>query len=370
MSLPEETMDGWYYKILQGVQLSSKKFENASQFKISATMISMFKSSRTIILVFQHGIYLNLTNTYVSGFNKHSDDTANLLFAVADRSTSCERRGSWIVTEICKLRCLRTSPNNGYKRCINIWKLCTRPVLAGIVEMPVTQKVQLENTSGTKNSRLDKTCSGALEDTWFDENIWKQRIWEAEWKIDVVQQDYAGLSFKNRAITWTHKCNQICTQCKAETSQLQKSALAFSFRLTVCPAAFRAAAASCRDLINGIVRCFLYLVTLHKKNTLAKFQAVGSRIWWYDTCFILFWSHESHESHDICQLYISAVDILSGSVLSKLREGHRPQTLRVQQHSAEQRVTRHGTSEHSTVQLARCNWGLLIQFWYTWGILF
>ena len=247
-------------------------------------------------------------------------------------------------------------PNNGYKRCTNIWKLCTRPVLAGIVEMPVTQKVQLENTSGTKNSRLDKTCSGALEDTWFDENIWKQRIWEAEWKIDVVQQDYAGLSFKNRAITWTHKCNQICTQCKAETSQLQKSALAFSFRLTVCPAAFRAAAASCRDSINGIVLCFLYPVTLHKKNTLAKFQAVGSRIWWYDTCFILFWSHESHESHDICQLYISAVDILSGSVLSKLREGHRPQTLRVQQHSAEQRVTRHGTSEHSTVQLARCNW--------------
>ena len=130
--------------------MSSKKFENASQFKISPSMISMFKPSRTIILVFQHGIYLNLTNTYVSGFNKHSDDTANLLFAVADRSTSCERRGSWIVTEICKLRCLRTSPNNGYKRCTNIWKLCTRPVLAGIVEMPVTQKVQLENTPGTK----------------------------------------------------------------------------------------------------------------------------------------------------------------------------------------------------------------------------
>lgn len=193
--------------------------------------------------------------------------------------------------------------------------------------------------------------------------------------VNVVQQDYAGLSFKNRAITWTHKLRISATKFVAsvkprqdETSQLQKSVLAFSFRLTVCPAAFRAAAASCRDLINGIVLCFLYLVTLHKKNTLAYFGQVSSSwitdMTWYDTCFDLM----------NLMIYLSCRHGCrhpkSCSRLSKLCEGHRPQTLRVQQHSAEQRVTRHGTSEHSTVQLARCNWEILIHCWYTWGILF
>lgn len=159
----------WYHKEFNWLRKSSKMPHSSRLVQVYdkyVQVIAYDDFSYFGFSIFQHGIDLNLTNTYVSGFNmfQHSDDTANNVF---QPFVCC----SWPLHKLWKMRLLDCHRNlqtemplnnvEMHKRwkhvatkglqtcgnCTNMWKLCTkactRPVLAGIVEMPVTQKVQL-----------------------------------------------------------------------------------------------------------------------------------------------------------------------------------------------------------------------------------